>query len=125
MDDLFREILAPSPVSPQATLPAPPAPSRSRSQSVSEIKLAPAPSAAPVSQPHVLPEIDWESEVEMQRLLAMLPVVAQQDATPLEAGSSVAPQNDFPSALELELSGWDLAGAVSAPVGSMSSVSVF
>ena len=117
MDDLFREILAPSPVSPQAPLPAGPAPARSRSQSVSEIKLTPAP-AAPVTP--ALPEIDWESEVEMQRLLAMLPVV-QQDAAPLDAGS---PSGDFPSALDLELCGWDLAGVVTAPSGS-SSVSVF
>lgn len=71
-----------------------------------------------------LPEIDWESEVEMQKLLAMLPVVPQ-DAAPLDAGSLIALQDDFPSALELELSGWDFAGATSAPVGSMSSVSVF
>lgn len=74
--------------------------------------------------PPLLPEIDWESEVEMQKLLAMLPVAAQ-DVAPLDAGSLLAPQDDFPSALELELSGWDLAGATSAPVGSMSSVSVF
>ncbi|KAI1795596.1 hypothetical protein LXA43DRAFT_938804 [Ganoderma leucocontextum] len=124
MDDLFREILAPSPVSPQAPLPADAAPSRSRSQSLSEIQLAPAPSAPMTQSPPSLSEIDWESEVEMQRLLAMLPV-APQDAAPLEAGSLIAPQNDFPSALELELSGWDFAGAVGAPVGSMSSVSVF
>ena len=56
----------------------------------------------------------------MQRLLAMLPVV-QQDAAPLDAGS---PTGDFPSALDLELCGWDLAGVVTAPSGS-SSVSVF
>ena len=124
MDDLFREILAPSPVSAQAPLPAD-APSRSRSQSFSEIQLAPAPSAAPVIQPTpTLPEIDWVSEVEMQKLLAMLPV-APQDAAPLDAGSLIAPHDDFPSALELELSGWDLGGATSAPLGSMSSVSVF
>ena len=67
-----------------------------------------------------LPEIDWESEVEMQRLLAMLPVV-QPDAAPLDTGAG-ASQDDFPSALDLELSGWDLA---IAPIGSMSSVSVF
>ena len=67
-----------------------------------------------------LPEIDWESEVEMQRLLAMLPV-AQPDAAPLDTGVG-ASQDDFPSALDLELSGWDLA---IAPIGSMSSVSVF
>ncbi|KAI0775819.1 hypothetical protein BD413DRAFT_531789 [Trametes elegans] len=125
MDDLFREILAPSPVSPQASLPivpAPPAahsPARSRSQSVSEIKLSPAPAAA-VTEAPALPEINWESEVEMQRLLAMLPVV-QQDAEPVDAG---AVAGDFPSALDLELGGWDLTGAVSAPVGS-SFVSVF
>ncbi|TBU31717.1 hypothetical protein BD311DRAFT_716435 [Dichomitus squalens] len=125
MDDLFREILAPSPVSPQTTLPAVITPSRSRSQSISEIKLAPAPSAAPMTQPpSSLPEIDWESEVEMQRLLAMLPVVPH-DATPLETGPMSAPPDDFPSALELELSGWDLSGAISASVGSVSSVSVF
>ncbi|KAI0779478.1 hypothetical protein C8Q74DRAFT_1163676, partial [Fomes fomentarius] len=104
MDDLLREILAPSPVSPQVPLPAGPAPARSRSQSVSEIKLTPAP-AAPVTP--TLPEIDWESEVEMQRLLAMLPVV-QPDATPLDTGAG-AYQDDFPSALDIELGGWDLA----------------
>ena len=119
MDDLFREILAPSPVSAQAPLPAD-APSRSRSQSVSEIKLAPPP-AASMTQPPSLPEIDWESEVEMQRLLAMLPVV-QPDATPLDASVGMSP-DDFPSALDLELSGWDLAST--APLGSLSSVSVF
>nr|VWO95865.1 Thermoresistant gluconokinase (EC [Ganoderma boninense] len=108
----------------RAPLPAD-APSRSRSQSFSEIQLAPAPSAAPVTQPTpTLPEIDWVGEVEMQKLLAMLPL-APQDATPLDAGSLIAPNDDFPSALELELSEWDLAGATSAPVGSMSSVSVF
>jgi hypothetical protein len=63
--------------------------------------------------------IDWESEVEMQRLLAMLPMAT--DTTPLEAGPNT-PQDDFPSALDLDLSGWDLAGAVAA---SASSVSVF
>ncbi|KAI0744089.1 hypothetical protein C8Q80DRAFT_1106541 [Daedaleopsis nitida] len=120
MDDLFREILAPSPVSPQAPLPAGPTPSRSRSQSISEIKLAPAPTASVTPTP-VLPEIDWESEVEMQRLLAMLPVV-QSDATPLDTSVGMSP-DDFPSALDLELSGWDLAST--APFGSMSSVSVF
>ena len=120
MEDLFREILAPSPVSPQVTLPVGPTPSRSRSQSVSEIKLAPPPAAAVTTNP-VLPEIDWESEVEMQRLLAMLPVV-QPDATPLDAGMDASP-DDFPSALDLELSGWDLASTT--PLGSLSSVSVF
>ncbi|RPD57516.1 hypothetical protein L226DRAFT_457325 [Lentinus tigrinus ALCF2SS1-7] len=122
MDDLFREILAPSPVSPTVPLPAGPAPARSRSQSISEIQLAPPP-AAPMSTTPALPEIDWESEVEMQRLLAMLPVV-QPDAAPMDAGAGL-PQDDFPSALDLELNGWDLAGAATAPLGSMSSVSVF
>ncbi|KAI0358551.1 hypothetical protein OH77DRAFT_1359889, partial [Trametes cingulata] len=119
MDDLFREILAPSPVSPQAPLPAgtpsPAAhpPARSRSQSVSEIKLSPAPVSAPtaaVTDAPTLPEIDWASEVEMQRLLAMLPVV-QQDAIPMDAAAAAG---DFPSALDLELSEWDLAGVVGA-----------
>ncbi len=68
-----------------------------------------------------LPEIDWESEVEMQRLLAMLPMV-QPDAAPLDTGAG-AYQDDFPSALDIELGGWDLAATV--PLGSMSSVSVF
>ena len=67
-----------------------------------------------------LPEIDWESEVEMQRLLAMLPVV-QTDAMPLDAS---AIPDDFPSALELELNGWDLASAASAQAESLS-VSVY
>ena len=76
-----------------------------------------------MTQPPALPEIDWESEVEMQRLLAMLPVV-QPDAPPLDA-SAGASHIDFPSALDLELCGWDLAAVASAPVGSTSSVSVF
>ncbi|KAI9067276.1 hypothetical protein FKP32DRAFT_1588636 [Trametes sanguinea] len=125
MDDLLREILAPSPVSPQAPLPAGSAPTtahspaRSRSQSVSEIKLSPAPvPAAPVNP--TLPEIDWESEVEMQRLLAMLPM-AQQSAAPTDAS---AVSGDFPSALDLDLCAWDMAGVTTAPAGS-SSVSVF
>ncbi|OSD06974.1 hypothetical protein PYCCODRAFT_1474360 [Trametes coccinea BRFM310] len=125
MDDLLREFLAPSPVSPQAPLPASSAPTiahspaRSRSQSVSEIKLSPAPvSTAPVNP--TLPEIDWESEVEMQRLLAMLPV-AQQSAAPTDAS---AVSGDFPSALDLDLCAWDMAGVLNAPAGS-SSVSVF
>ncbi|KAI0633230.1 hypothetical protein C8Q77DRAFT_1031722, partial [Trametes polyzona] len=115
MDDLFREILAPSPVSPQAPLPVVSATPAAPSPSQSEIKLSPAPSAptAAVTQPPALPEIDWESEVEMQRLLAMLPMV-QQDANLGEAGAAAG---DFPSALDLELSGWDMAGAVSAPAG--------
>ncbi|KAI0675403.1 hypothetical protein C8Q78DRAFT_1012236 [Trametes maxima] len=125
MDDLFREILAPSPVSPQASLPSVSAPAqppaRSRSESLSEIKLSPAPAlAAPVSQASALPEIDWASELEMQRLLAMLPVV-QQDAASLDTGAAAG---DFPSALDLELCGWDLAGTISVPASS-SSVSVF
>ena len=119
MDDLLREILAPSPVSPQAPLPAGPTPARSRSQSVSEIQLAPAPTA-PVTTTSALPEIDWESEAEMQRLLAMLPVV-QTDATPLDLG---AVPDDFPSALELELNGWDLMSAAAAQAGQLS-VSVY
>ncbi|CDO68957.1 hypothetical protein BN946_scf184782.g5 [Trametes cinnabarina] len=125
MDDLFREILAPSPVSPQAPLPAGSSPiaahspTRSRSQSVSEIKLSPAPvPTAPVNP--TLPEIDWENEVQMQTLLAMLPV-AQQNAAPTDAD---AVSGDFPSALDLDLCAWDMAGVVSAPAGS-SSVSVF
>ncbi|KAL1945785.1 hypothetical protein VTO73DRAFT_1787 [Trametes versicolor] len=124
MDDLFREILATSPVTPQAPLPPVSAAltPRSPAQSVSEIKLSPAPSAsAPAaSMMPALPEIDWESEVEMQRLLAMLPMV-QQDATLSDAGATAG---DFPSALDLELSGWDLSGALSVPASS-SSVSVF
>ncbi|KAI8994006.1 hypothetical protein BD414DRAFT_506528 [Trametes punicea] len=127
MDDLFREILAPSPIPSQVPLPAGPttlpprSPARSRSQSTSGIKLSPPPApATPMSQASVLPEIDWDSEVEMQRLLAMLPMV-QQDAAPADTGAAAG---DFPSALDLELCGWDLAGVVTAPSGS-SSVSVF
>ncbi|KAH9942357.1 uncharacterized protein BXZ73DRAFT_41111 [Epithele typhae] len=121
MDDLFREILAPSPVSPQAPLPDGAAPSQPQLQSTSEIKLAPPP-AASVTQAPALPEINWENEVEMQRLLAMLPMV-QQDAGSLDA-SAGASHDDFPSALDLELAGWDFSAA-SAVVGPTSSVSVF
>lgn len=58
--------------------------------------------------------MDWEGEEEMQRLLDMLPDV-QPDTKPLE---------DFPTALDLELCGWDLGAMVNQPP-PLSAVGVF
>ncbi|OBZ70851.1 X-box-binding protein 1 [Grifola frondosa] len=117
MEVLLREILAPSPTLPQATLPADsssaitlPAP-RSRSQSQSQpTSGAPAPLTA-------LPLMDWQGEAEMQRLLDMLPGVQTDADTSADTDLDIG---DFASTLELELYGWDM-GAPS----NLSSVGVF
>ena len=62
MDDLFREILAPSPLLSSAPLPL----------GVAGKVSAPAHAAV---TPLAAPMIDWEGEAEMQRLLDMLPDV--------------------------------------------------
>ena len=94
MENLFREILAPSP-----TIPATPLPTALTAETSS--------AAAPVV-PSALPDasLDWEGEAEMQRLLDMLP-----DVQPEINIDSV----DFPSALELDLGSWNM-GSTTAPI---------
>lgn len=96
MDDLFREILAPSPL--LSSTPLPLGTIQVASQSTT---------ASPEAQRVALaePMIDWEGEAEMQRLLDMLPDVASSVDSP----ELLADVQDFPSSLDLGLSAWDLA----------------
>ena len=110
MENLLREILAPSPVPAPATLPAGPLPLPVASPSASEGPAAPA-AQAPTPSAETLSSamaVDWEGQVEMQRLLGMLSG-AQPDA---EA---------FPSALDLDVDldfgEWDMGGAATQEVG--------
>lgn len=95
MEDLFREILAPSPLLSATPLPI---------GAPSEVVPARPTSTAGLTQ---VPEpmIDWEGEAEMQRLLDMLPDVAQDTTT----DASALDADDFPGVLELGLPGWDLS----------------
>lgn len=110
MEDLFREILAPSPILTSTPMPiialedaAQPAPAPAGAQVAS---VSPAP-----------PMIDWEGEAEMQRLLEMLPDVATD-----MSGDMPSDAIDFPSALDLGLHGWDLS--LTSPIAP-SAVAVF
>jgi hypothetical protein len=91
MEDLFREILAPSPSLPTTSLPLDP-----------HLILRQITSSAIVSAPSMMTDetdvpVDWASEAEMQRILNMLPSV-----------HSDAVVDDYPSALDLELGGgWE------------------
>ena len=103
MEDLFREILAPSPSMPTTPIP-----------SVNEGPAEPAaaPTGAQVAaQP--LPEatLDWEGEAEMQRLLDMLPDVQQNVNQRIELNIDTV---DFPSALDLDLGAWDMGQSLPA-----------
>jgi hypothetical protein len=99
MEDLFREILAPSPTSPTASLPLD---TLTSSPTQFQITSAPAPSAAPAQMMMTTTTegtVDWESEAEMQRLLDMLPDVQ----------SSFLDGHDTHVALDFNLkSEWDL-----------------
>ena len=59
--------------------------------------------------------VDWEGEVEMQRLLDLLPVVQPDVNESVDDGNADEEPVDFPSALELELSGWDLNQLIQHP----------
>lgn len=97
MDDLFREILAPSPLLSSAPLPL----------GVAGKVSTPAHAAV---TPLAAPMIDWEGEAEMQRLLDMLP-----DVRPDMKTDALVDAPDFPSALDLGLSGWDMNMALTSP----------
>lgn len=97
MEDLFREILAPSPILSSAPMPI--------IALEDTAQLAPTPTGAQVaSVSPASPMIDWEGEAEMQRLLEMLPNIAT-DAS----GDVPSDAIDFPSALDLGLHGWELS----------------
>ena len=113
MENLLREILAPSPVPAPAALPAGPLPLLAAPASAPEVPAAPAAQApaAPAGAAEALSgamAVDWEGQAEMQRLLGMLSG-AQPDA---EA---------FPSALDLDVDldfgEWDMGGATTQEVG--------
>ncbi|KAL6298364.1 hypothetical protein BKA93DRAFT_754207 [Sparassis latifolia] len=96
MADLFREILAPSPVLAQAPLPDP----------------APVATAAPQTQAAPSLTADWTGG-EMQRLLDMCAM--QSVGADGDEGAKDEPMVDFPSALDLELGGWDPSWAFAPP----------
>ena len=100
MENLFREILAPSP-----TIPATPLPTALTAETSS--------AAAPVV-PSALPDasLDWEGEAEMQRLLDMLPDVQPDGTQRIELNVDSV---DFPSALDLDLCAWNMASTVPPP----------
>jgi len=97
MEDLFREILAPSPLLSSAPMPIG-ITIEDAGQPTSTPTGAQITSAAPAE-----PMIDWEGEAEMQRLLEMLPNVTTD-----MSGDVPSDAIDFPSALDLGLNGWDL-----------------
>lgn len=105
MEDLLREILAPSPVSASAALPPGPLPlpAAPTSAAAAQAPAMPAGAAEALSDTMI---VDWEGQTEMQRLLDMLSG-AQPDA---EA---------FPPALDLDidLGEWDLSGVNTQEVG--------
>jgi len=109
MEDLFREILAPSPTVPSASLPVLP----------SGEDISPSQVTSPVSSPPLIniaaaDPVDWEGEAEMQRLLDMLPIVHSDQENPVD-GDADMNAVDFPSALELELCGWDINQLIQHP----------
>jgi hypothetical protein len=114
MDDLFREILAPdSPsMSSSASLPL--------DSALFEIPVATSSLASSATVEDV--RLHWESEVEMQRLLDMLPNVQSLGGNALNNDNNEMINVhgvDFPSALDLELgsgAGWDMESG-SAGIG--------
>jgi len=105
MEDLLHEILAPSPTLPSASLP-------DGSSSEVTSQLQPSSSGAEVIKALTETSLDWEGEAEMQRLLDMLPDVQPEVSTGLDVDTV-----EFPSALDLELSGWDMAAVLRQPTG--------
>lgn len=107
MENLLREILAPSPVSASAALPTCPLPL--------PVALASAPTAqAPAAPPGAAETlsdamaVDWEGQTEMQRLLDMLSG-AQPDA------EAYPPALDLD--IDLDLGEWDMSGVATQEVG--------
>lgn len=113
MEKLLREILAPSPTLPSATLPA-----TSTNEAATQL---PTSSTGSPTITKLSETVDWEGEAEMQRLLDMLPDVQTESNGIVEIDLEV---NDFPSTLDLELGDWDM-GSFTQPPSSTSLVGVF
>jgi len=94
MDAWIREIFAASPGLPAADLPTP-GESEPEPTTPAAAASAPAPTAALMEVVH-----DWESQVEMQRLLDLLPMVQTDGGIGVDDHCM-----DIPSALGLELCG--------------------
>lgn len=101
MEDLFREILAPSPILTSLALPV-------GAPHESSPTLQTTPSGAPGAINLSEPLLDWEGDAEMQRLLDVLAHV-QPDVNALDAAGTA----EFPSALDLGLDGWDMNHSMS------------
>lgn len=125
MDKLLREILAPSPILPAATLPsghtdAVGAWSRPRSLSESEgadpihQAMLPATTGATPAVTTSIPAGDWPGQAEMQRLLDMVPVVQPDAGAAVDADADMT---DFTSALGLELNEWDFTTSTGQEIG--------
>lgn len=114
MEDLLREILAPSPALQATSLPAGPVPPPTSALSQHTQQAAPPSEAAPSPASSLsVGAGDWQGEADMQKLLGLL--------------SSVQPgehADEFPSALDLELCGWDEMGGAGA-FGASTEVGVF
>jgi hypothetical protein len=105
MENLLHEILAPSPTLPSASLP-----DGSSNEVTPKSELSS--SGAEVIKALTETSLDWEGEVEMQRLLDMLPNVQPEVSTGLDIDTV-----NFPSALDLDLSGWDMEAVLRQPAG--------
>ncbi|EED81580.1 predicted protein [Postia placenta Mad-698-R] len=115
MDKLLREILAPSPILPAATLPSghadavgtwPHSQPLSESEGADPIHQAMSPATAGATPAVIasIPAGDWPGQAEMQRLLDMVPVVRPDAGAAVDADADMT---DFTSALGLELNEWD------------------
>ncbi|KAI0084895.1 hypothetical protein BDY19DRAFT_987312 [Irpex rosettiformis] len=104
MENLLREILAPSPLLSSTPLPI----------TINTTEEASSPSIK-TQQPLTQSTLDWEGEQEMQRLLDMLPDV-QPDMKTLDINLGAA--IDFSPSLDLDLSTWDMGSIPLVPVGA-------
>ncbi|KAH8107873.1 hypothetical protein BXZ70DRAFT_913051 [Cristinia sonorae] len=111
MEDLFREILAPSPSIASAPLPSGLSNGEASSPSqVTSAVAAPSMITIPAAE-----SVDWAGEAEMQRLLDLLPLVQSDVNCSVMDGDADANAVEFPSALELDLTGWDISSLIQHP----------
>lgn len=100
MEDLLREILAPSPPMASSSLPV---------DSLAASSLFQFPETSTLSP--LVDTTDWDSEAGMQRLLDMLPNAQSANVCNSDSPYSL----DFPSALDLDLNaGWDVDNVLPA-----------
>ena len=111
MEDLFREILAPSPLLSASPLPI--------GVTNNEAVVTARPASATAGTPGLTPPepiIEWEGEAEMQRLLDMLPDVTQDISNSHALDAIHEAMDEFPTTIDLGLPVWDLSSpsAISA-----------